>query len=103
MLVVRRTGEDHRGPPAAPSPTTGVPMTAVPSSVPVLVVGGGPSGLAAAIELGRRGIEVLVVEPRTVLAPLRPRAKTTSVRTMEHLRRWGIADRLRAEAPLPVG
>ena len=77
-------------------------MTRVPERVPVLVVGGGPSGLAAAIELGRRGIEVLVVEPRTVLDPLRPRAKTTSVRTMEHLRRWGIADRLRAEAPLPV-
>ena len=48
------------------------PMSPVPDHpVPVLISGGGPSGLAAAIELGRRGIEVLVVEPRTTLDPLR--------------------------------
>jgi 2-polyprenyl-6-methoxyphenol hydroxylase-like FAD-dependent oxidoreductase len=68
----------------------------------VLVVGGGPAWLAAAAELGLRGTDCVVIEPRVRVSHLRPRAKTTSVRTMEHLRRWGIAGALRAAAPLPV-
>jgi 2-polyprenyl-6-methoxyphenol hydroxylase-like FAD-dependent oxidoreductase len=68
----------------------------------VLVAGGGPVGLAAAVELGRRGIDCVVVEPRTDVSHARPRCKTVNVRTMEHLRRWGLADRLRARAPLSV-
>src|SRR4051794_13987018 len=54
------------------------------------------------MELGRRGVSVLLVEPRLTPDPLRPRAKTTSVRTMEHLRRLGLVDGLRAAAPIPV-
>jgi 2-polyprenyl-6-methoxyphenol hydroxylase-like FAD-dependent oxidoreductase len=69
---------------------------------PVLVAGAGPSGLAVAIELGRAGVRCCVVEPRETVATDRPRAKTTSARTMELLRRWGLADRVRAAAPLPV-
>jgi 2-polyprenyl-6-methoxyphenol hydroxylase-like FAD-dependent oxidoreductase len=68
-------------------------------STAVLMVGGGPAGLAAAAELGLHGIECVVIEPRAAVSHLRPRAKTTNVRTMEHLRRWGVADALRAAAP----
>jgi 2-polyprenyl-6-methoxyphenol hydroxylase-like FAD-dependent oxidoreductase len=44
----------------------------------------------------------MVVEPRRTVSQARPRCKTISVRSMEHLRRWGIADQLRERAPLPV-
>lgn len=67
----------------------------------VLVVGAGPVGLALAIELGTRGVGVLVVE-RNDRAGTAPRAKTTNVRTRTHLRRWGIADRLAKAAPFGV-
>ncbi|MEW9549827.1 FAD-dependent monooxygenase [Nonomuraea sp. NPDC050783] len=75
---------------------------AVPESVPVLVAGGGPVGLATAVELAHHGVRSLVVEPRETVSWLRPRAKTTSARTMELLRRWGLADTLRERAPLAV-
>jgi len=77
-----------------PAATTG--------TTPVLVAGGGPAGLAAAAELSLHGIACIVVEPRPQVSHRRPRAKTTSIRTMEHLRRWGVAEQLRAAAPLKV-
>lgn len=74
----------------------------IPQETFVLIVGGGPVGLSAAVELGQRGVQCLIVEPRRVVSRLRPRAKTTSVRTMEHFRRWGLAQRIREVAPLKV-
>ncbi len=74
----------------------------LPASVPVLIAGGGPVGLAAAIELDLHGIASVVIERREEVSWLRPRAKTTSARTMEHFRRWGLADDLRAAAYLPA-
>jgi 2-polyprenyl-6-methoxyphenol hydroxylase-like FAD-dependent oxidoreductase len=67
----------------------------------VLIVGAGPVGLALAIELGQRGIRCVVLERHDRVGRA-PRAKTTHVRTREHLRRWGIAEDLAAASPLGI-
>jgi len=72
----------------------------LPAATDVLIVGGGPVGLAVAIELGLRGISAVLIEQRA-RAGAQPRAKTTNVRSMQHMRRWGIAGALRDSAPLP--
>lgn len=70
------------------------------SGAPIVIAGGGPAGLAAAAELAHHGVASIVVEPRVGVSHDRPRAKTTSARTMEHLRRWGVAEEVRRRAPL---
>ena len=67
----------------------------------VVIVGAGPVGLALAVELGSRSIPCIVLE-RNDSAGWAPRAKTTHTRTREHLRRWGIADRLADASPFGV-
>lgn len=74
----------------------------LPAEIPVLISGGGPSGLFLALDLAHRGIRSVIIEPRTFIDQDRPRAKTTNARTMTHLRRIGLATRLREAAPLPV-
>ncbi len=56
---------------------------------PVLVVGGGPIGLALAGELGWRGVACRLVE-RGTGAISQPKMDFVGVRTMEFCRRWGI-------------
>ena len=70
------------------------------SEFDVLIVGAGPVGLALSIELGQRGVRCLVVEQNERVG-YNPRAKTTNVRTREHLRRWRLDGALRAASPIP--
>lgn len=67
----------------------------------VLVVGAGPVGLSLALELGLRGDAVTLIERDATRGP-QPRAKTLNMRSLEHLRRWGIADAVRAASPMPA-
>ncbi|TWO72373.1 hypothetical protein FN976_06635 [Caenimonas sedimenti] len=60
----------------------------------VLIAGGGPCGLMLANELGRRGIQCLVLDPKPGTA-FNPQANATQARTMEHFRRLGFADEIR--------
>ena len=70
------------------------------TEVDVLVAGAGPSGLMLAIELGRRGIRVLVVDEKASTA-VNPQANATQARTMEHYRRLGFSEDVR-KLGLPV-
>jgi 2-polyprenyl-6-methoxyphenol hydroxylase-like FAD-dependent oxidoreductase len=67
--------------------------------VPVLIVGGGPVGLALAGELGWRGVSCLLVE-QTDGSIVTPKMNEVNVRTMEFCRRWGIADKVH-NCPFP--
>lgn len=62
----------------------------------VLVVGGGPVGLTAAMDLASRGIEVIVAEIRKSGEPPNVKCNHVSARSMEVFRRLGIVNRVRA-------
>jgi 2-polyprenyl-6-methoxyphenol hydroxylase-like FAD-dependent oxidoreductase len=63
--------------------------------IPVLIAGGGPVGLALAVELGLRDIPCTLVEKRDGKLTV-PRMSQVSTRGMEFCRRWGIAEKVRS-------
>ncbi len=68
----------------------------------VVVVGGGPVGLALAVELGLRGISCTAIERRT--EPHRiPKGQNLTQRTLDIFYSWGIADELRSRRLIRPG
>ena len=67
----------------------------LPTQISVCIAGGGPFGLMLANELGRRGIPVILVDPKPGTTQ-NVQANATQARTMEHYRRLGFADEVRA-------
>ncbi len=65
----------------------------------VLIVGGGPAGLALAVELGWRGVRCLLIEQGDEVIA-QPKMNEVNARTMEFCRRWGIADKV-LNCPFP--
>jgi 2-polyprenyl-6-methoxyphenol hydroxylase-like FAD-dependent oxidoreductase len=63
--------------------------------VPVLIVGGGPIGLALAVDLGLRGVRTLLIDQRDGAISV-PKMNMVNARSMEFCRRWGIADKVKA-------
>ena len=72
-----------------------------PKHYPVLIAGAGPVGLSLAIELAYRSIHCLVVEQGDGSVDF-PTTNLANTRTCEHLRRWGIADKMRYESGYPT-
>lgn len=71
-------------------------MTATAYDADVLIVGAGPVGLVAALDLSARGISTIVVEEREFLEPPNVKCNHVASRTMEAFRRLGLAAEVRA-------
>ena len=64
------------------------------TKIPVLIAGGGPVGLALAVELGLAGVRCTLVERRDGSLSV-PKMSGLSVRSMELNRRWGISEKVK--------
>ena len=68
----------------------------------VVIVGGGPVGVALAVQLGMRGVSCGLVETRTDLGRI-PKGQNLTHRTLETFYFMGLVDELRASRLMPPG
>ena len=66
----------------------------------VIIVGGGPVGVALAVELAQRDISCAVVERHLEVGRI-PKGQNLTQRTLEHFYFWNCVDQLRAARLLP--
>jgi 2-polyprenyl-6-methoxyphenol hydroxylase-like FAD-dependent oxidoreductase len=69
-------------------------MTGVTHQTDVLIVGGGPVGMALALDLKYRGVNFMIIEAGDGSVS-HPKVSTIGPRSMEFFRRWGLADKIR--------
>ena len=70
------------------------------TALPVLIVGGGPVGLALACDLGWRGVPCVLIEQGDGKVRS-PKMNEVNIRSMEFCRRWGITAEIDA-CPFPA-
>jgi 2-polyprenyl-6-methoxyphenol hydroxylase-like FAD-dependent oxidoreductase len=66
----------------------------VPRRTSIVIVGGGPVGLAVGLLLDRFGIDAVIVEKNPTTTD-HPKSRGCSARTMEIFRQWGIEQVIR--------
>ena len=67
----------------------------------VAIVGGGPVGLALAVDLGQRRIRTVVFERNVHLHNI-PKGQNLTQRTGEHFRAWNISEKVEAARKIPA-
>ncbi len=71
-------------------------------AAPVVIVGGGPVGLALAVTLGNAEVPCVLVERQLTPSPI-PRGQNLTARSLEHFYYWDCVSELRAARLLPAG
>jgi 2-polyprenyl-6-methoxyphenol hydroxylase-like FAD-dependent oxidoreductase len=74
----------------------------LPEQYQVIIVGGGPVGVALAVELGQRNVACALVERHRTPQQI-PKGQNLTNRTLEHFFFWNCVDELRAARVMPAG